>query len=391
MTRRTRNNPSPSGLKALSYVPKKRTQKKTKEEEEDYEQPAPTSTSTTTAPEKKVTQTKKRSRASSKPADAPPAKKRSTRSRHAKTIEVEVPDEEDHDADDDGDADTAMTNYNTPHPSSSSHTKEKPLVGKQQETEYSSSGEQSEGQTLGKSLPAEHSSEERDLQEQEHADEYESQDIAEEDESQDIAEEDELQETIEDTDSQQHAEGYDSRDSAEVDEVQGPVSGEYPSEEVHPKQNLRPSNSPKQITAHLPSPTPKPSPKSSPPKAMTISRPYVHKPHFLTPKPTKPRQKVLDSISPTPNAPNSEPASAVRGGEDRLETVSPLARAAVQTITRSTTMENQEDEEEDANRSIPLLDSPVLTAAQKDQWKEQQRVFRGEAPRSVVSRCSTNS
>lgn len=344
MTRRTRNNPSPSGLKSLSYGPKKRGQKKTKEG--DYEEHAPTSTSTTTVPDKKSTQTKKRSRANSKHTDEPPAKKRSTRSDHNKTIEVEIRNEEDHDADDDGETDMTMAKYNTPHSSSSFHAKDNPMVGKQQETEdYSSEEQSTEGRNLEETHPEEHSSE-GDLQEQEHADEYE---------SQDVAREDHLRETVEDTDSQQRAEEYDSRDSSEEIEVQGRVSGEYPSEEVHPVQSIRSSKSQEQRTAHSPSPTPKPSPS----KTITISRPYVHKPHFLTPKPTKPKQKILDSTSPTPKAPNSEPARAVRGAGDRLQ------------FTRSAAMGNQqeEDDEEDPNKSISFLDPPVLTAAQKDQWK----------------------
>ena len=379
MTRRTRNNPSPSGLKSLSYGPKKRGDKKTKEvvsEPTTTTTPATSSTTTT----KKPAPTKKRSRANSKPTEAPPAKKRAPRSRHAKTITVESHDDEEHDADDDEAADMPMANYIPPHPSSSFHAAEKPLEEERQEAEESSSAEQSvEGHNPEITHPQQHSSDGEESHEP--IDEYESHELIEGVESHEHSSEEEyMQESVERYDSHELAEEVESprpteadvsSELAEEDEAQEDTPVEYLSQEHHQKGSR--GSTPEQRNAQPPSPAPHPSPP-------TII-PYIHRPHFLTPKPTSSKTKIFDVASPKP--PNTEPAQIVHGGSDReIPMSSPLSRAAMNRgIDRSGSgaVENQEEREDDAdsNKSISFLDPPVISDAERTSWKEQQKELRG--------------
>jgi hypothetical protein len=366
-TRRTRNNPSPSGLKSLPYGPQKRAEKKTKQVSKSAD------TITVNTSDKKPAPTRKRARALSKTDKDPPAKKRSVRSRQAKTSEVVNHHDEDHDADDDDDVDMAVapSDYNPLHSSSTFHAAGKRLEERQPTEEFSSEEHGPEGHKLDIS-PPQHSSE-----------------------------------------------GYDSREH---------ISHESPSEDHSLEQSSRGYDSQEEQTSRDTAPATQP----TSPQATIPPSPYVHKPHLLTPKP-RPKTKTsptihsqsvdsklsslasksglkkkavpfdIDSVDSKAATPESL-AKTAQLREDFYQIVfgersptsntgSPDAMKQGFGRTPSKPLENREEEQdEDSDRSISFLDAPKLTSAQRANWREQQKAFRGqlESPKAPTQRVEVS-
>lgn len=330
-TRRTRNNPSPSGLKSLPYGPQKRAEKRTKQVSQ------PSIAIATTTSEKKPAPTRKRARAASKTDKNPPAKKRTLRTRQAKAVD------EDHDADDDEDEDilVVQTDYNPPHPTSPFHGIEKRLDERQPTEEFSSEEQYTHSHNLEITYPEQHGSEEYDSQEP----------IS----NESVSDERHLE---------QDSQGYNSqgdrisRDAASAPEPSQAQTTKPPASYVHKPYFL----------------TPKPRPK---PKTGGISY-----------------NKSMDA-KPMSTEPSAEAVKEREDLYQKMfgAKVPPQWRDALkQTIGRSSPKPVESSGEEqgdgDSDKSFSFLDEPKLTSAEWASWREQQKKFRGyvESSQTPTSR-----
>jgi hypothetical protein len=334
-TRRTRNNPSPSGLKSLPYGPQKKTEKKTEKKKQVTE------SSITVQP---PAPSKKRSRPASKADKGRPAKKQTVRSRQANAVQVENHDDAD-DADDDEDVvdmrKTAPSDPKPPPPSSpfraaeqhsqvQQHTEEFSSEEQQQTEEFSSEEHHSDGRNLEERDPENHNTKEYHLQ------------------------------------------IYISPKNSPKDHHSEHSSQDHYSQE-HGYEDAAPTPRPAETES-----------QKSPP-------PYVHKRHYLTPKPRPKPAKQTESKNSHTKSKNTEPLpKSVQEREDLFEKVfgarlptynTGLLDTMEQGIFRSNSRfpekPDDEQDDEDSDGSFSFLDEPKLNGSQLARWRQEQKALRG--------------
>jgi hypothetical protein len=351
-TRRTRNNPSPSGLKSLPYGPQKKTEKRTEKKNKQV-----TESSITVQPS---AASKKRSRPASKAADkGRPAKKRTVRSRQANAVQDESHDDAD-DADDDEEVDdmrkTAPSDPKPPPPSPPFRAAEQHSEV-QQRTEEFSSEEQLQTEEFSSE---EHHSDGHDLEERE-------------------------------------PENHNTKEY-HLQILISPKNSPKDHHSEHGSQDHRPQEHGYQDASPAPRPAETETQKSPPP--------YIHKRHYLTPKPRPKPAKQPGSKNSHTKSKNTEPLpKSVQEREDLFEKMFGAKLPTYNTGLRDTMEQgivhsssgylekpHDEQDDEDSDGSFSFLDEPKLTGSQLARWRREQKALRAHlettpksADRSEVS------